>query len=202
MPNLVNRGEPNADLLRRQIEAVLAVRRPVVVVNSYATASQRAGTSDGRVQNGMLVETALSDGHWLLFASPLIPPPAVDPVVAKFSRASLTVWLSLSVVLGILLSMSAAQRLIKPLSELSIAVEHLGGSGDSPPIPASGARELRGTLLAFNRMQARLCRFNEDRTRMMAAMSHNLPTPPTRLRLHAELVEDRDHQQKMPATWI
>ena len=199
MPNLVNRGEPDADLLRRRIEAVLTVPRPVVVVNAYAPANQQAGTSDGRVQNGMFVEAALSDGHWLLFATPLIPPPAVDPVATKFSRASFTAWLALSIALGILLSMLAAQRLIKPLSELAIAVEHLGGSGDAPPIPARGPRELRGTIEAFNRMQARLHRFNEDRTRMIAAMSHDLRTPLTRLRLRAELVEDRDQQKKMLA---
>jgi signal transduction histidine kinase len=199
MPNLVNRGEPAADLLRRRIEVALTVPRPVVVVNSYGPANQQAGTSDGRVQNGMLIEAALSDGHWLLFASPLIPPPAIDPVAVKFSRASFTAWLALSIVLGILLSMLAAQRLIKPLSELAIAVEHLGGSGDALPIPARGPRELRGTIHAFNRMQARLHRFNEDRTRMIAAMSHDLRTPLTRLRLRAELVEDRDQQQKMLA---
>jgi len=199
MPNLVNRGEPAADLLRRRIEVALTVPRPVVVVNSYGPANQQVGTSDGRVQNGMLIEAALSDGHWLLFASPLVPPPPVDPVAVKFSRASFTTWLALSIVLGILLSMLAAQRLIKPLSELAIAVEHLGGSGDALPIPAHGPRELRGTIDAFNRMQARLHRFNEDRTRMIAAMSHDLRTPLTRLRLRAELVEDRDQQQKMLA---
>jgi hypothetical protein len=80
MPNLVNRGEPDADLLRRRIEAVLTVPRPVVVVNSYAPSNQQAGAVDGRVKNGMFVESPLSDGHWLLFASPLVPPPAVDPV--------------------------------------------------------------------------------------------------------------------------
>ena len=112
MPNLVNRGEPDADLLRRRIEAVLTVPRPVVVVNAYGPANQQAGAVDGRVQNGMFVEAALSDGHWLFFTTPLIPPPAVDPVATKFSRASFTAWLALSIALGILLSMLAARRLI------------------------------------------------------------------------------------------
>ena len=93
----------------------LTVPRPVVAVNSYAPSNQQAGTGDGRVQNDMLVEAALSDGHWLLFASPLVPPPAVDPVATKFSRASFTAWLALSIALGILLSMLAAQRL--PISK-------------------------------------------------------------------------------------
>ena len=54
-------------------------------------------------------------------------------------------------------------------------------------------------MRAFNRMQERLRRFNDDRTRMIAAMSHDLRTPLTRLRLRAELVEDHDQQQKMLA---
>jgi signal transduction histidine kinase len=48
-------------------------------------------------------------------------------------------------------------------------------------------------------MQARLHRFNEDRTRMIAAMSHDLRTPLTRLRPRAEIVEDLDQQKKMLA---
>jgi signal transduction histidine kinase len=48
-------------------------------------------------------------------------------------------------------------------------------------------------------MQERLRRFNEDRTRMIAAMSHDLRTPLTRLQLRLEMVEDRHEQQKMLA---
>ncbi len=54
-------------------------------------------------------------------------------------------------------------------------------------------------IQGFNRMQERLRRFNDDRTRMIAAMSHDLRTPLTRLRLRAEMVEDPDQQQKMLA---
>jgi signal transduction histidine kinase len=145
----------------------------------------------------MLIEAALSDGHWLLVASTLDLPPTIDPVATEFSRASFATWLVLSVLLAVLLSMLAARRLIKPLSELAIAVEQLGGSGDAPQLLPRGPREVQGTMRAFNRMQERLRRFNEDRTRMIAAMSHDLRTPLTRLRLRAELVEDRDQQQKM-----
>ena len=147
----------------------------------------------------MLIEAALSDGHWLLVASTLDLPPTIDPVATEFSRASFATWLVLSVLLAVLLSMLAARRLIKPLSELAIAVEQLGGSGDAPHLLPRGPREVQGTMRAFNRMQERLRRFNDDRTRMIAAMSHDLRTPLTRLRLRAELVEDHDQQQKMLA---
>jgi signal transduction histidine kinase len=196
-PNLVDSHEPDANLVRARVQAMLTAPRPVIVADRYRPADPRVGAGDARVENGMWIEAALSDGHWLLFLSNLDPPPAVDPVATEFSRASFATWLVLSILLAILLSMLATRRLIKPLSELARAVEQLGGSGDAPPLPPRGPRELQGTMRAFNRMQERLRRFNEDRTRMIAAMSHDLRTPLTRLRLRAELVEDQGQQQKM-----
>jgi signal transduction histidine kinase len=195
--DLTNGPEPNADLLRRRIEAVLRVPRPVIVADRYRPVDKQAGSVAHRLKVDVFTETALSDGHWLLFRSNFDPPPSVDPVATKFSRASFAAWLTLSILLGVLLSMLAARRLVKPLSELTAAVERIGGSGDAPPLPPRGPQEVRGTIEAFNRMQERLRRFNEDRTRMIAAMSHDLRTPLTRLRLRAELVEDQDQQQKM-----
>jgi signal transduction histidine kinase len=199
LPNLTNRPEPNADLLRRRIEAVLTVPRLVIVADRYRPVDKQASPIAGRIENGVLIEAALSDGHWLLFGSNLDPPPPIDPVATQFSQVSFAAWLTLSILLGVLLSMLSARRLVKPLAELAIAVEQLGGSGDASPIPAHGPREVRGTIQAFNRMQERVRRFNEDRTRMIAAMSHDLRTPLTRLRLRAELVEDQEQQQKMLA---
>jgi signal transduction histidine kinase len=197
-PNLIDSHEPDANQVRSRIEAMLTIPRPVVVADRYRPTDQRSGAGAGRVQSGMLIETALSDGHWLLFASSL-DPPALDPIASEFSQAAFAAWLILSVLLAVALSMLAAQRLVKPLSDLARAVEQLGGSGDAPPLSPRGPRELQGTMRAFNRMQERLRRFNEDRTRMIAAMSHDLRTPLTRLRLRTELVEDLDQQQKMLA---
>ena len=196
IPNMTNQVEPNANLLRHRIEAVLRVPRPVIVADRDRLEDKQASPAADRTESGVFIEAALSDGHWLLFRSDLEPPP-VDPVATKFSRVALATWLTLSILVGILLSMMAARRLVKPLSELATAVEQIGGSGDAPAIRPRGPREMRGTIEAFNRMQERLRRFNEDRTRMIAAMSHDLRTPLTRLRLRAELVEDQDQQQKM-----
>jgi signal transduction histidine kinase len=199
LPNLTNRPEPNAALLRRRIEAVLTVPRLVIVADRYRPVDKQAGPIAGRIENGVLIEAALSDGHWLLFGSNLDPLPPIDPVATQFSKVSFAAWLAVSILLGVLLSMLSARRLVKPLAELAMAVEQLGGSGVASPIPAHGPREVRGTIQAFNRMQERLRRFNDDRTRMIAAMSHDLRTPLTRLRLRAELVEDQEQQQKMLA---
>jgi signal transduction histidine kinase len=195
-PNLVNRGDPGADLIRRRIEAALTVPLTAIVADRYRPMYQQAATDSG-FRDGELIEAALSDGHWVLFTSSLQPPPAIDPVAAKFSRTNFYTWLSLSMILAVLLSTLAARRLVMPLSELATAVEQLGGSGDILPIPARGPREVQKTIQAFNRMQERLRRFNEDRTRMIAAMSHDLRTPLTRLQLRLEIVEDRENRRKM-----
>jgi signal transduction histidine kinase len=53
-----------------------------------------------------------------------------------------------------------------------------------------GARELRGAARAFNAMQDRIRRYLDSRTRVLAAMSHDLRTPLTRLRLRVEAIDD------------
>ncbi len=118
-------------------------------------------------------------------------------MAAEFSALSFVAWLVLSLVLATLLSVVAARRVVKPLSELSAAVDRLGPSGDDPSVPPHGPREIEGIIRAFNRMRERLRRFNEDRTRMMAAMSHDLRTPLTRLRMRIEMAQGLEDQQKM-----
>ena len=58
---------------------------------------------------------------------------------------------------------------------------------------------MRIAIRAFNHMQERLRRFVDDRTQMVAAMSHDLRTPLTRLRLRAEFIEDQEQQRRMLA---
>ena len=75
--------------------------------------------------------------------------------------------------------------------------ERLGVDLTAPPLAVRGPQELRTTIQAFNRMQDRLQRFLEDRTQMLAAISHDLRAPLARLRLRAELVDDGEQQRKM-----
>ena len=73
----------------------------------------------------------------------------------------------------------------------SRAAEALGRDIHRPPLPEHGPTEVRRAARAFNTMQTRLQRFIQDRTQMLAAISHDLRTPITRLRLRAEFVEFR-----------
>ena len=77
-----------------------------------------------------------------------------------------------------------------PLSALANAADRLGADINRPPLPETGSVEVRRAARAFNTMQKRLSRFIADRTRILAAMSHDLKTPITRMRLRTEMLDD------------
>ena len=92
-----------------------------------------------------------------------------------------------------------AHRLIVPLRNLAGAATRIGTSLSSKSLPEQGPREVREITHALNQMQDRLKLFVDDRTQMVAAISHDLRTPLTRLRLRAEFVGDVEQQKKMLA---
>src|SRR5262249_60652097 len=87
-----------------------------------------------------------------------------------------------------------ARGITRPLSELAGAADSVGRDLRQPRIAERGARELRNAARAFNTMQDRLQRYLDSRSRVLAAMSHDLKTPLTRLRLQAEMLEDTTAQ--------
>lgn len=96
--------------------------------------------------------------------------------------------------------MFTARRVTRPLAALADSAEAFGRGGQPRPLPETGPSEVRRLTAAFNRMQDRLERFIADRTRMLAAIGHDLRTPITSLRLRAELLDDEEARTKMVAT--
>ena len=186
IPNLVNQQEPEINLLRHSIQAMLSTPRPIVVAHPPNRPGQVSAGGEDHHDNRVLIEAPLSDGHWLLFLSLMQLPSPVDPVAARFAQTSFAAWLAAANLPGILVSLLAARRLVKPLLKLAEAVERAGVTGMAIAMPTGGPREVQAIIEAFNRMQGRLSRFIEDRTRMIAAISHDLRTPLTRLQLRME----------------
>jgi signal transduction histidine kinase len=93
-----------------------------------------------------------------------------------------------------LLSLWAARTLTRPLSAFATAAENFSLTGTSEPLPERGPREIRLVARALNRMRARISDLINDRTRMLAAISHDLRTPITRLRLRSEFIDDEGHR--------
>jgi len=86
-----------------------------------------------------------------------------------------------------------------PLMRFSRAAERVGLDVHAPPFPEQGPAQLRRAIRAFNEMQVRLQRMLTDRTLMLGAISHDLRTPLTRLRLRIETDRVADEQPKMLA---
>jgi signal transduction histidine kinase len=125
----------------------------------------------------------LEDGSWLRFATGSESPSM--GWVAHMSAQILLVCLLL-----IVFAIVASRQLTRPIRTFVAAAERLGTDVNSTPIPERGSRELRRVTRVFNTMQERLQRYVDDRTRMLAAISHDLRTSLTRLRLRIEFIED------------
>ncbi|QJE74840.1 HAMP domain-containing protein [Aerophototrophica crusticola] len=102
-----------------------------------------------------------------------------------------------SAAVAILLSAWVLGFTTRPLRRFAAAANRLGVDMSAPSLDESGPREVRLAASAFNTMQRRLKAFVEDRTRMLAAVSHDLRTPLTRLRLRAEFIDDDAVREKM-----
>lgn len=84
----------------------------------------------------------------------------------------------------------AARIMVRPLTELARAARGLGEDIKRPPLPENGPSEVREAARAFNAMQTRIRAGIEERERFLAAVSHDLKTPVTRLRLRSEMLVD------------
>lgn len=107
----------------------------------------------------------------------------VFPLCAVVAIALFSIWL--------------ARGVVKPLDDLAAAAEKLGRDRELSLVDEFNAPELRAIGNSFNAMQRRLKRFVDDRLQMIAAISHDLRTPLTRLRLFAEYVPDQDQRRQV-----
>jgi signal transduction histidine kinase len=96
-----------------------------------------------------------------------------------------------------LLGLWAARALTAPLSSFARAAEDFSLNGAAAPLPERGPEEIRSVAKALNRMRERIATLIDDRTRMLAAISHDLRTPITRMRLRSEFIEDDAHRRRM-----
>lgn len=90
----------------------------------------------------------------------------------------------------------AARWLVRPMQRLTQAAQALGHDIDRPPMQEAGPLEVREATRIFNQMQARIRAQISDRDRFVAAVSHDLRTPLTRLRLRAEGLTDGEERDK------
>ena len=144
-----------------------------------------------RDQNIHTVGIALPDGAMIS----AVVLPSQRP--RSFWSGPWAVTLLFAVVSVTLLGAWAARALTAPLSSFAKAAQSFSLSGGAAPLPERGPEEIRSVAKALNRMRERITTLIEDRTRMLAAISHDLRTPITRMRLRAEFIEDDVHRGRM-----
>ncbi|MDE1147432.1 MAG: ATP-binding protein [Azospirillaceae bacterium] len=132
----------------------------------------------------------MKDGSWLVYS-------ALDRS-RDFARAlRIGIALLLLLLSAAAVSLIAARQLSRPIERIATAARQFGTNPQAPPIDEAGPRELRGVIRAFNAMQGQIQKFVSYRTAMLAAISHDLRTPLTRMRLRGEFVEDPVQQARL-----
>jgi signal transduction histidine kinase len=134
-----------------------------------------------------VLRARFSDGSNIRFVLPEYPA----------AEGSGKLWLISMTIVVIGVSIWMGHGLAVPIRKFAHGAERLGLDLTAPPIPVEGPTELRRTIRVVNQMQDRLRRFLDDRTQMLAAISHDLRAPLARLSLRVELATSGEHRQKM-----
>lgn len=149
----------------------------------------------GSAPRRLLVEVQLSDGTPVSFRLP-VPPPAPPAVITpeRVTAALIAFIIGLS-----LLAWLAVRIVTRPLSRLASAAHAFGAdpNAEQAPLPTRGPSEVAAAANAFNLMQQRIRAYVDERTRILAAISHDLQTPITRLRLRSEMIDDDDLRSRL-----
>ena len=126
-----------------------------------------------------------------------------SPVTIDVRPAALPVgyWLPVVLVLQLALLLGctwmAVRLAIRPLSRLSRAVESLDPNARIQHLDESGPTEVAHAAVAFNAMQQRIADYLKERMQILAAISHDLQTPITRMKLRAEFMDDSIERDKL-----
>ena len=142
----------------------------------------------------LVTQIELSPGEWLYIAS-LLPEPYT--MLEETGLPSQQVWFIgltsafLLVFIGLLVHWQSG-----PLKRLARAARDMSLGADVEPVAEGGGSEVVEVGRAFNAMRERISRYLTERSQLFSAISHDLRTPITRLRLRVELLEDENLQSK------
>ncbi|KAF1010992.1 MAG: Osmolarity sensor protein EnvZ [Pseudomonas fluorescens] len=147
------------------------------------------------VESKFLIDLRLPDGRWLqVEAIEEQGWTSTSPLDVLFDYV-LRIYL-LRVLVLVIIALVAVRLAIRPLQALASAAEALGRDIQRPPLKLEGPAEVRRAAQGFNAMQQRLIANIAERTRFLAAISHDLRSPITRLRLRTEMLDDNRTKER------
>nr|WP_218572951.1 ATP-binding protein [Pseudomonas sp. R-28-1W-6] len=105
--------------------------------------------------------------------------------------------LALQLALLLLCTWIAVRMTIRPLTQLADAVEQLDPNAPSPPLDENGPQEVAYAARAVNTLQGRIAAYLKERMQLLAAISHDLQTPITRMKLRVEQMDASAERESM-----
>lgn len=181
-------GGPGAEFWQG-LRGRLKEQGPDLVDDDIIVGANRKSDTDPHLA---LISLRLPDESWInitLFA------PEARP------QSTHGTWLSTSLMAAgvIAISVLVIGWITTPLRRFAAAARELYGGTDRVDVPETGPQEIRDAAVAFNEMQTRIRKLVETRTQTLAAVSHDLKTPLTRMRLRAEALSDRTQAEGLVA---
>lgn len=140
----------------------------------------------------LLVSMKLADASWVNFSITTLSG-------SQNSILGIVLPTSLMAFIVIALSILVLRSVTRPLQRCAAAAQRLFVDAEPHAIAVSGPREVRELAVAFNELQQRVKRLVDDRTLMLAAISHDLKTPLTRTQLRVEDIENPELRQSIDA---
>ncbi len=185
MPANTHRRWPHTDEVRGAVSTTLAHLSPRPFALEFNT-----DRDEGRPRTRMNMGLQRADGRWLVAQS--------DSGVLESTWTSLALsWnlLFVVIVLGVMLWL--ARGSLRQLPRFVAAAEQLGSDTDNTPLDEhAGPKEVRRLAAAFNATHARIAEHLEERTNMLAAVSHDLRTFLTRLELRTDFIAEPEQLER------
>lgn len=160
--------------------------RSIVAFRSNSPLSQGLSYGDIPHSGAHFLAVKLIDSSWVVFTASRTW--GLDPI-SKIGIA--LIFLAVSVIAS---SAVATYQLTRPIRQFTEGVRQFGADQRAPSIPEVGPEELRETIREFNALQTQIRKFVEDRIVMLAAISHDLRTPLTKIRLRGEFIDDAEQR--------
>lgn len=150
---------------------------------------QRDKTGALRSRGPLRMLVRLNDGSVLQF----VPSRSATLATTAARVAAVGAIIGLLIVLAFLVAIRQTSR---PVKRLAASARRFAREFDTPDLPESGPREIRELAAAFNDMKRTIRGLMTERTRMLAAIAHDLRTYLTRLRLRVDFIADSEQSQR------
>jgi two-component system osmolarity sensor histidine kinase EnvZ len=168
------------------------LRRPFIVTDPSFPGSDRRNSPLhlSHDPDTHYLAVTLTDGSWLVFVGS-------NRNWGLSIGARMAVKFILFLIVATAICAVATRQISSPIRKFAKAVHAAGVNPNAAPIAEAGPQELREVIAAFNGMQAKIAAFVTYRTAMLAAISHDLRTPLTRIRLRGEYIADPVQRERL-----